>query len=106
MTVDEGLKELARQQYPHNVDVVQSVMAQVRMHPYLQPRRQVATWQRIVSATMAAAIVALLVNLVVVNLRSYDEDGIGYMISQVHDYNYYGSSVEEAVNPIEYIYEE
>lgn len=106
MTVDEGLKELARQQYPHQVDVVQGVMAQVSQHPYMQPRRQVAVWQRVVSTAVAAAIVALLINVVVVNVRSYDEDDIGYMISQVHDYNYYGAVEEAADNPIAYIYDE
>ena len=39
MTIDEGLKELAAMQYPHQVDVAQAVMAQVRQHPYLQPVR-------------------------------------------------------------------
>ena len=106
MTVDEGLKELANQQYPHTVDVVQGVMAQVSAHPYLQPRRQVAVWQRVVSATMAAAIAALIVNFVVLNMRSYDEDDISYMISQVHDYNYYNAVEEAAENPIAYLYEE
>ena len=106
MTVDEGLKELACQQYPHKVDVVQGVMSQVSAHPYLQPRHHVAVWQRVVSATMAAAIAVLIVNFLVVNIRSYNEDNISYMISQVHDYNYYNAVEEAAENPIAYIYDE
>ncbi len=106
MTIDEGLNELARQQYPHQVDVVQAVMAQVRQHPYLQPVRRVQTWQRVVSSSVAAVLLALVVSVTVVRIQAYNEAGIGSMIAQVQDYNYYGSVEEAAMNPIEYIYEE
>lgn len=108
MTVDEGLKELARMDYPREVDVVDGVMAEVMKHPYLRPvHRTVQPWQRIVSTTVAAAVVALVVNVVALRMNSYDEAGIGSMISQVHDYEYYGSTIEDgAVNPYEYLYNE
>lgn len=107
MTVEEGLKELASQNYSGRVDVVQGVMAEVNKHPYLQPVRRVQPWQRIVSTTVAAAIVALVVDVVAVRLNSYDEEGIGMMISQVQNYDYYGSTVENAaLDPMDYFNEE
>ena len=108
MTVDESIKELAALRYPGKVDVVESVMAEVSKHPYMRPvRKAVQPWQRIVSTTVAAAIVALVVNVVTVRMHSYDEAGIGSMISQVPNYEYYGSTVEDcAENPIEYFYNE
>lgn len=106
MTIDEGLQELARQQYPRRVDVVEGVMAQVRQHPYLRPVRQVRTWQRIASSAVAAVLLALVVSTVVVRLQANNDAGIGSMIAQVQDYGYYAATVEEsALNPIEYIYE-
>jgi len=107
MTIDEGLKELARLEYPAKVDVVDKVMAEVSKQPYLRPVRKVQPWQRIVSTSIAAAIVALIVNIVVIRTANYDEDSIGNMISQVNEYDYYGYSVEEqAINPIEFLYDE
>ena len=106
MTIDEGLNQLARQQYPHTVDVVQTVMSQVRQHPYLQPVHRVHTWQRITSSAVAAVLLAIVVSTVVVRIQANNEAGIGSMIAQVQDYGYYGSTVEEpALNPIECIYE-
>ena len=106
MTIDEGLKELAAMQYPHQVDVAQAVMAQVRQHPYLQPVRRVQPWQRVVSSSVAAVVVALIASVTVIRIQASNEAGIGSMIAQVQDYGYYGSVEEAAVNPIEYIYEE
>ena len=94
-------------QCPHRVDVVDAVMSQVRQHPYLRPVKRPHIWRQALSIAVAAAIAALIVNVVVVNVQTYDEAGIGNMISQVHSYEYYGSSIEEYVpNPIEYLYEE
>ena len=107
MTIDEGLQQLAQLEYPRKVDVVDKVMATVSERPYLRPIHKVQPWQRIVSTTIAAAIVALIVNVIVIRNAQYDEVGIGNMISQVHDYNYYGFSVEQqAVNPIEFLYDD
>ena len=106
MKVDEGLRELASVgEYPRQVNVVEAVMAEVGKHPYLRPVRQVQPWQRIVSTTVAAAIAALIVNVLVIRTQTYDEAGIGTMIAQVQNYDYYGSTIEDgAVNPFEYLY--
>lgn len=105
--IDELLKQLAAEKYPHQVDVVDSVMTQVSIRPYMHPVRRVQSWQRWTSGAVAAVITLLAVNLTVSRIQSNDNEGIGYMIAQVQDYNYYGSAVEEqAVNPIEYLYEE
>ncbi len=107
MTIDEGLKELARLEYPKKVDIVDKVMAEVSKKPYLRPVHKVQPWQRIVSTSIAAAIVALIVNIVVIRTAKYDEDSIGNMISQVNEYDYYGYTIEEqAINPIEFLYDE
>lgn len=106
MTIDEGLNELARQQYPGTVNVVDAVMAQVRLHPYLRPIHRVRTWQKVLSSSVAAVVLALLVSVTVMRIQAYNDAGIGTMISQVHDYSYYGTVDEVAVNPIECIYEE
>ena len=106
MTIDEGLQELARQQYPRKVDVVEGVMAQVRQHPYLQHVHRVHTWQRIASSAVAAVLLAIVVSTVVIRVQASNDAGLGSMIAQVQDYGYYGSAVEEpALNPIECIYE-
>ena len=106
MTVDEGLKQLAAMEYPRRVDVVQGVMAEVSKRPYLRPvRKVVQPWQRIVSTSVAAAIVAVVVNVVALRTNNYDEAGIGSMIAQVQDYEYYDATIENgAVNPLDYFY--
>ena len=106
MTIDQTLEQLARQQYPGKVDVVDRVMAQVEQHPYLQrvtPQR--FGWQRF-SAIAAAAVVALLAVNVVFFHNAYDDDGIGSMIAQVNDYSSWNSVEYAAVNPIESLYDE
>lgn len=105
MTIDQTLEQLAKQQYPEKVDVVDRVMAQVEQHPYLQrvtPRFQ---WQRF-SAIAAAAVVALVAVNVVLFHSDYDDDGIGSMIAQVNDYSSWNTIEYAAVNPIESLYDE
>ncbi len=106
MTIDEGLNQLAAMQYPHRVDVVDGVMAQVRQHPYLQPVHSTNTWRRVAMSSAAAVLLVVVVGGVVARVQASGDDGIGSMIAQVQDYNYYGTVEEAAVNPIEYIYEE
>lgn len=106
MTIDEGLNELARQRYSHTVDVVEGVMTQVMMHPYLQPVHRVSTRGRWLTSSVAAVIVMAVVGVAAFRIQANNEAGIGSMISQVQDYDYYGTAVEEAaLNPIECIYE-
>lgn len=106
MTVDETLEMLAGQQYPHKVDVVDRVMAQVQDKPYLVPVRKRPLWPRI-SAVAAAAVVALVaVNVAVFNLRGYDEDSMGSMIAQLNDYSQWNTVEQAAAYPYDYIYED
>ena len=106
MTIEETLQQLSKQQYPHQVDVVDRVMAEVGQKSYLQPVRRTVSWQRI-SAIAAAAVVALLaINIAVFNSTSYDDEGLGSMIAQVNDYSSWNTVEEYAVEPLEYLYEE
>ena len=59
MTLEQRLDQLAQLQYPHKVDVVDSVMTQVSQRPYLRPVRRSVTWRYISIA--AAAVVALFI---------------------------------------------
>jgi hypothetical protein len=106
MTIEDTLEQLSHQQYPHQVDVVDRVMAQVEQHPYLQPvRHRVVSWQRI-GAVAAAAVVALVAVNVTLFHDNYDNEGMGSMIAQVNDYSTWNTVEEAAVNPLEYLYEE
>lgn len=106
MNIDQRLEQLARLQYPRQVDVTERVMAYAVQHPYLQPVHRSSVWRR-VSVVAAVAVVALLiVNVASVYTHSYDLDGMGNMISQVNDYSSWNSVEEAALNPIEYIYED
>ena len=111
MNIDEQLKQLSQQTCPQQVDVVDSVMAEVRKHPYLQPVAKPATHSSrrwVPWATLTAAAAA--VGLVVVNISpavqaSYNEDGIGTMMAYVSDCDNYYAPVESAPeNPIECLY--
>lgn len=104
MNIDEQLKILSRQTYPHQVDVVDAVMAQVRQRPYLRPAHRSGVWRGV--ALTAAAAVAALVVFNVASFRSYDEARIGDVMTHVSDYDYYASVESAAVNPIEYLYED
>lgn len=106
MTIDETLNLMAQQQYPHKVDVVDRVMAQVENKPYLRPVRKHVSWQRLSAVAAAAAVVLVAVNVTVFNLRGYDEDGMGSMIAQLNDYSQWNTVEEAAVNPYEYLFEE
>lgn len=107
MTIDQQLEQLSRLRYPKQVDVVDRVMAQVADRPYLQPvahRRQI--WKPVSIAAVAAVAVLLLVNVVSIYGRSYDEAGMGVTIAQLNDYSSWNTIEEAAVNPYECLYEE
>ena len=106
MNIDQRLEQLARLQYPRQVDVTDRVMAQVMQHPYLQPVHRTGVWRRAGIAAVAAVAVLLLVNVASVYTRSYDLDGMGSTIAEVNDYSSWNSVENAAVNPIEYLYEE
>lgn len=112
MNIDEQLKQLAQQTCPKQVDVVDSVMAEVRKHPYLQP---VATpvaprktrWVPWASLSAAAAVVGLVVlNFTPASAASYNEEQISSMMASVADYDYYSPVESSAENPIDYLYDD
>ena len=95
MTIEQQLDELAGQEYPKKVDVVDRVMAEVEKKPYLRPVHNRVNWQRI-SVIAAAAVVALVaVNVVVFNTGSLDNGSQGIPIAQDNDWN---TVEEEAVD--------
>ncbi len=107
MNIDQTLEQMAHLQYPHQVDMVDRVMAQVSSMP--QPK--VHSPRRIIPFTVvwtAAATVALIliVNITGLFHHSYDDASIGSMIAQVNDYSSWGTVEEAAVNPYEYLYDE
>lgn len=111
MNIDEQLKQLAQQTCPKQVDVVDSVMAEVRKHPYLQPATKPVVrrvrWVPWASLTAAAAVVGLVVvNISPAAAATYNEEQIGSMMVSVADYDYYSPVESAAENPIDYLYEE
>ncbi len=113
MNIDEQLKQLSQQTCPRQVDVVDSVMAHVRQHPYLQPvaapsavhRRRWVPWASLTAA--AAAVALVVVNITPAVASSYNEEQIGTMMAYVSDCDNYYSPVESAAeNPIEYLYDD
>lgn len=111
-TIDEQLKQLSQQSYPKQVDVVDSVMAEVRKHPYLQPVAQPAVrktrWVPWASISAAAAAVGLVVlNITPASAATFNEEQISSMMAYVSDCdNYYTPVESSAENPIEYLYDE
>lgn len=106
MNIEERLQELSQLSCPRQVDVVDSVMAEVRQHPYLRPASRPLVWRRI-AVTAAAAVAALVViNVSILYSRSYDEEQISSMMAFAQDYDSYGTVESDAVNPIEYLYDD
>lgn len=106
MNIDQTLEQLKQLNYPKQVDVVDKVMAQVSQKPYLRPVQHRPLWTRIVATAAAAAVALLLVNVLSITLRSYDEAGMGNTLAQLNDYGSWGSVEEVALNPYESLYEE
>ena len=107
MNIDELLNEIGNQRYPHQIDVVDRVMAQVASKPYLQPVHRRNSWQRISAAIAAAAVLLLVVlNVAVFNSSRIDDEGMGLMIAQYNDYSQWNTVEEVAENPYDYFYEE
>lgn len=104
MNIDEQLQELKNLRYPQEVDVVDSVMAEVRtLKPVARPMVRPVVW-RSVALTAVAAVAALVV--MNVSFRpSYNEEQIGTTMAYVSDYDYYAPVEDVAVNPIEFLYE-
>ena len=107
MNIDQTLEQLASLQYPKQVDVTDRVMEQVTQRPYLQPVRHNSRqlWTRISAVAAVAAVVLVAVNVTSLYTRSYDVEGMGNTLAQLNDYSAW-TTVEEAANPYEYLYEE
>lgn len=106
MTLEQQLDQLAQLQYPHKVDVVDSVMAQVTQRPYLRPVRRSVTWRYIGIAAAAAVVALFMVNITIFRPSSYSNEDMGFAIAQFNDYSSWNTVEEAAVNPFEYMYEE
>ena len=110
MNIDEQLKQLAQQSCPKQVDVVDSVMAEVRKHPYLQPVAKPAVrkirWVPWASLAAAAVVGLIIFNINTVSAATYNEEQISTMMATVADYNYYAPVESAAENPIDYLYED
>lgn len=112
MNIDEQLKQLSQQTYPKQVDVVDSVMAEVRKHPYLQPVATPAAprkmrWVPWASISAAAAVVGLVVlNVTPASAATFNEEQISAMMTSVADYEYYAPVESAAENPIDYLYDD
>lgn len=105
MTLEQTLEQLSQQQYPHKVDVVDRVMAQVQQKPYLRPVRRSIGWRQISIA--AAAVVALfVVNITFFRPSSFSNEDMGYAISQFNDFSSWNTVEEAALNPMEPLFEE
>lgn len=105
MTLEQQLDKLAQLQYPHKVDVVDSVMAQVTQRPYLRPVRRSVTW-RYISIAAAAVVALFIVNITIFRPAAYSNEDMGFAIAQFNDYSSWSTVEEAAVNPFDYIYEE
>ncbi len=90
---------------PKEVDVVDAVMAEVRQHPYLMPRRRNVLLRRIALSAAAVAAVAIIAVPALLP-RTYDEQGIGEMIASVQSYDYYSHVESLAEDPIAYLYDD
>lgn len=82
MTLEQQLDELAGQEYPKNVDVVDRVMAEVEKKPYLRPVHRRVNWQRISTVAAAAMLALVAVNVIVFNSRSLDNATQGLPVVQ------------------------
>lgn len=106
MTLEQRLDQLAAQQYPHKVDVVDSVMAQVSQKPYLRPVRRSIGWRQVGIAAAAAVVALFIVNITVFRPAGCSNEDMGYAIAQFNDYSSWNTVEEAAVNPFEYMYDE
>lgn len=88
ITDDEALQTIRAMHYPDDIDVTDSVMAQVRKTPLLIPQRQRRQrFQRIATVVAACAVLAVAFNVTMLYTRNYNEAQIGSLIASVYDYH-------------------
>ena len=108
MNIEEQLRLLSHQTYPHQVDVVDAVMDTIRKQP-LSMKTQPAPaprplWPRLAVSSAAAVIALVVVNLTLFRSHTYNEALIGNTIADVSDYSYYAPVESLADNPVDCLY--
>ncbi|MBQ9417760.1 MAG: hypothetical protein IJU19_04185 [Bacteroidales bacterium] len=104
MTLDQALNNIARMQYPRQVNVVDGVMSRIATHPKLHPLSAAAHRWRILSA---AAMLALAVGTGIYFLvpKTASEEALETMLVQYNDFSSW-NTIEEAANPLADIFDE
>lgn len=88
MTDDTLIQQLREMHYPGKVDVVDSVMEQVAKRPLLAPvPSRSHRWIRAVLTAAACALLAVGVNMVLLQNRQFDSKSIGTCLAEVYDYH-------------------
>lgn len=98
MTEDTLIQQMRAMNYPGKVDVVDAVMAQVADRPLLAPAyARAQRWRRAAIAAAACALLAVGVNMVLLQTRQFDSGAIGGCLAEVYDYRadygYYENAV-------------
>lgn len=86
MTDDYLLQQMRDMRYPAQVDVVDGVMSQVASRP-IMVRRPVPRWRSIAIAAAACALLAVGVNMVLLQTRQFDTRSISGCLTEVYDYH-------------------
>ena len=103
MNIEEQLTNLSQLTCPKQVDVVESVMVQVRQTPVQTPHVRSVVWRRVAITAIAAVVALVIINIS--TARSYDNNQLGSMMTYFSNYENY--TIETAaINPIEYLYED
>lgn len=108
MTDDNILKELHDMHYTGEVDVVDSVMEQVRKRPYLMsPAHPWRTVRRVVASVAACAALIAIINVTNVFVSDYNEPQMSALMAEVYDFHAdYGNFSEDSydMGAVEYFY--
>ena len=87
MTEDLLLQQLRELRYPADIDVVDSVMEQVRNKPLMVVPRRRKLFYRVATGVAAAAVLAVAINVTLLFTRDYNEQQISSMMAEVYDYS-------------------
>ncbi len=106
--IEEQLRQLSRQTYPKQVDVVDAVMDTIRkQNSGKKPQHAPASrplWPRLAISSAAAVVALVVVNLTLFRSHAYNEDLIGSTMADVSDYSYYAPIESFADNPVDCLY--
>lgn len=88
MTEDTLIQQMRDMRYPGQVDVVDAVMAQVSNRPILSPvALRAQRWHRAAMAAAACALLAVGINMTVMQTRHFDVKSISGCLAEVYDYH-------------------